>query len=75
MASARHAIGISLIKSFWRAIFVEIQHFRESETTNATAVFTLQRRCLDGTGARRRFKEFLYLLENEPFLHRILSSN
>ena len=26
MASARQAIGISLIESFWRAIGVEIQH-------------------------------------------------
>ena len=27
MASARRAIGIALIESFWRAIGVEIQHF------------------------------------------------
>ena len=27
MASARQAIGISLVESFWRAIGVEIQHF------------------------------------------------
>ena len=27
MASARQAIGISLVESFWRAIGVEIEHF------------------------------------------------